>query len=240
MNSAYFDNLDLIASSTRIRSVWFFGDFGGDFRIAMGPLLFCTRSLIKRAGDFASSDSPPWKKGRRIERRGRERPTKLLGGLAARKWGRSRPFWCFFHGDIPLHWACISHSAKKLLAPQVEELGEDEAEVCSSYVLHLFSSGSCSGTATRQSTSVTKCTLVWRLLPRNSWRMSVSVTRPTFHARRDARSAPRRIGYWPGCGKSSRLRSEMCTGRGPRPCGFGSSGKAPLMCQTRVGLPQSN
>ena len=64
-------------------------------------------------------------------------PTKLLGGLAAEKWGRSRPFWCFFHGEFRLRWFSISHSAKKLLAPQVEELGEDEAEVCSSYVLHL-------------------------------------------------------------------------------------------------------
>ena len=59
-------------------------------------------------------------------------PIKLLGGLAAKKWGRSRPFWCFFHGDFRLRWFTISHSAKKLLAPQVEELGEDEAEVCSS------------------------------------------------------------------------------------------------------------
>src|SRR5258707_15591328 len=99
---------------------------------------------------------------------GRERPHELFGRLEAEKWGRSRPFWCFFHGDFRLHWFPISHSAKKLLAPQVEELGEDEAEVCSSYVLHVFPSGSCSGIATRQSTSVTKCTVVWRLLPRNS------------------------------------------------------------------------
>src|SRR5260370_35898536 len=94
--------------------------------------------------------------------------TSFLGGWRPKTWGRSRPFWCFFHGDFRLHWFPISHSAKKLLAPQVEELGEDEAEVCSSYVLHVFPSGSCSGTATRQSTSVTKCTVVWRLLPRNS------------------------------------------------------------------------
>jgi hypothetical protein len=64
-------------------------------------------------------------------------PTKLLGGLAAKKWGRSRPFWCFFHGDFRFHCVSISNASKKLLAPQVEELREDEAEVCSSYVLHL-------------------------------------------------------------------------------------------------------
>src|SRR6266481_7449779 len=65
-------------------------------------------------------------------------PTNFLGGWKPKKWGRSRPFWCFFHGDFRLRWFSISHSAKKLLAPQVEELGEDDAEVCSSYVLHLF------------------------------------------------------------------------------------------------------
>ena len=35
----------------------------------------------------------------------------------------------------------------------------------------------------RQSTSVTKCTVAWRLLAPNSWRMSDSLTRPTFHPR---------------------------------------------------------
>src|SRR6266568_789653 len=87
MNSAYFDNLDLIASSTRIRSVWFFGDFGGDFRIAKGPLLFCTRSLIKRAGNFACSDSAPRRKGRRVARRGRERPQETFGRLGRKNVG---------------------------------------------------------------------------------------------------------------------------------------------------------
>jgi len=31
-------------------------------------------------------------------------PTQLLGGLAAKKWGRSRPFQSFFHGDLSLHF----------------------------------------------------------------------------------------------------------------------------------------
>ncbi len=64
-------------------------------------------------------------------------PENFWAAKSRQKWGRSRPFWCFFHGDFRLRWFTISHSAKKLLAPQVEELGEDEAEVCSYYVLHL-------------------------------------------------------------------------------------------------------
>src|SRR5580704_9768459 len=66
---------------------------------------------------------------------------------------------------------CIRLSSKKLLAPQGEETGEDEGGVCSPYLLHPFSSGSCSGTAKRQSTSVAKCTVRWRWLPPKSWRM---------------------------------------------------------------------
>src|SRR5258706_3111571 len=54
---------------------------------------------------------------------------------------------------------CIRLSSKKLLAPQGEETGEDEGGVCSPYLLHPFASGSCSGTANRQSTSAAKCTV---------------------------------------------------------------------------------
>src|ERR1700691_900089 len=49
---------------------------------------------------------------------------------------------------------CIRLSSQKLLAPQGEETGEDEGGVCIPYLLHPFPSGSCSGTANRQSTSV--------------------------------------------------------------------------------------
>ncbi len=54
---------------------------------------------------FANSLSP-WKKGtaRLFVSEGGSDPTKLLGGLAAEKWGRSRPFQSFFHGDLSLHF----------------------------------------------------------------------------------------------------------------------------------------
>src|SRR6266567_4393686 len=66
-------------------------------------------------------------------------PTNFLGGLKPKKWGRSRPFWCFFHGDFRFHCVSIFYASKKLLAPQGEELGEDEAEAeeSNSYSLHL-------------------------------------------------------------------------------------------------------
>src|SRR5277367_3828504 len=78
---------------------------------------------------------------------------------------------------------CIRLSSKKLLAPQGEETGEDEGGVCSPYPLHTFPPGFDSGTANRQSTSAAKCTVTRRSLPAKSWRMSDSVTRPTFQPR---------------------------------------------------------
>src|SRR6266446_1950610 len=39
-----------------------------------------------------------------------------------------------------------------------------------------------------------------------------------------ARNVDRQIGFWPHCGKSGRPRTRMCSGRGPTPCEFGSSG----------------
>ena len=65
-------------------------------------------------------------------------PTNFLGGWKPKKWGRSRPFWCFFHGDFRFHCVSISYASKKLLAQQGEELGEDEAEESNSYSLHLL------------------------------------------------------------------------------------------------------
>src|SRR6266481_9250251 len=55
-------------------------------------------------------------------------PKNFLGGWKPKKWGRSRPIWCFFHGDFRFHCVSISYASKKLLAQQGEELGEDEAE----------------------------------------------------------------------------------------------------------------
>ena len=44
----------------------------------------------------------PWKKGTAqvCVPEGGSDPTKLLGGLAAKKWGRYRPFQSFFYGDF--------------------------------------------------------------------------------------------------------------------------------------------
>src|SRR5437879_8918613 len=92
-------------------------------------------------------------------------------------------FSVFSTVTFPFTAFSISHGFKKLLAPQGEETGEDEGGVCSPYLLHPFPSGSCSGTEKRQSTSASKCTVARRSLPAKSWRMSDSVTRPTFHPR---------------------------------------------------------
>ena len=77
-------------------------------------------------------------------------------------------FGVFSTVTFPFTAFYISYSSKKLLAPQGEETGEDEGGVCSPYLLHPFSSGFCSGTANRQSTSVAKCTVAGRLLPPKS------------------------------------------------------------------------
>jgi len=110
-------------------------------------------------------------------------PMKFWAAESPQKRGRSRPFWCFFHGDFRLHRFSISYVSKKLLASRAEELAEDEAEECSPYTLQLFSTGSCSGTAKRQGTSASKWTVACRLLPPNSRQMSDSLTRATFHPR---------------------------------------------------------
>jgi hypothetical protein len=54
---------------------------------------------------WSSKFASPWKKGtaRLFVPEGGSDPTKLLGGLAAKKRGRSRPFQSFFHGDLSFH-----------------------------------------------------------------------------------------------------------------------------------------
>jgi hypothetical protein len=118
-----------------------------------------------------------------LHKTGGSAPDNFLGGPGPKKWGRSRPFWWFFHSDFCPHRFAISHASKKLLWPQAEELGEDAAEACSSYTLHSFPAGSCAGIPTRRSTSVAKCALTSCLLPPNSWTILDSVTLPAFHPR---------------------------------------------------------
>jgi hypothetical protein len=77
-------------------------------------------------------------------------PTNFWAAEGRQKWGRSRPFWCFFHGNFRLHRFSISHASKKLCSAPGEELGEDEAEESNSYALHLFPPNPCC--ARRQNT----------------------------------------------------------------------------------------
>ena len=51
-------------------------------------------------------------------------PKNFLGGWKPKKWGRSRPFQSFFHGDFPRIAFCISFVLNKLAPPQVDESGE--------------------------------------------------------------------------------------------------------------------
>src|SRR5947209_20066183 len=62
--------------------------------------------------NFAS----PWKKGtaRLFVSEGGSDPEKLLGGLAAKKFGRSRPFQSFFHGDLSFHWGLYLLRVKEI------------------------------------------------------------------------------------------------------------------------------
>jgi hypothetical protein len=51
----------------------------------------------------------PWKKEWHslVVPEGGSDPKNFLGGSAAKKWGRSRPFQSFFHGDFC--WHCVSY-----------------------------------------------------------------------------------------------------------------------------------
>src|SRR6266404_2682481 len=57
---------------------------------------------------------------------------------------------------------------------------------------------------------------------------------------RDARSVDRQIGFWPDCGKSGPPPTKMCSGRGPRPCEFGSSGGVLPIRPTQAESPRGN
>ena len=180
----------------------------------------------------------PWKKhtARITVPEGGSDPTNFWAAESRKSGVAPARFGVFSTVTLAFAAFSISRSFKRLLLPQAEELAEVESDGCSSYLLHFFLSGSCSGTATRQSTSVAKCTVAWRLLQPKSRRMSESLTRPTFIRDRDARSVARRIGSWIDSGKSGPRRSQTRTDSGPRLCGFGSSGPAPPKHLIRVGL----
>jgi len=63
-------------------------------------------------------------------------PTKLLGGFAAKKWGRSRPILPFCHGDFLFFAFPISPTFKDFGAFQGEEAGSAEGAERNLYLLH--------------------------------------------------------------------------------------------------------
>ena len=64
-------------------------------------------------------------------------PKKLLGGLTAKKWGRSRPICPILWGHFRRGSGCKSLTVNSAGRDPGEESGEEEAEVCNSYRLHL-------------------------------------------------------------------------------------------------------
>src|SRR5258708_15695373 len=66
-----------------------------------------------------------------------------------------------------------------------------------------------------------------------------SLARLSIHDR-DARSVDRQIGFSPDCGKSGPPPTKMCSGRGPRPCEFGSSGAVLPIRLTQAESPRGN
>src|SRR5260370_5517959 len=66
-----------------------------------------------------------------------------------------------------------------------------------------------------------------------------SLARLSIHDR-DARSVDRQIGFSPDCGKSGPPPTKMCSGRGPRPCEFGSSGAVLPIRLTQAESPRRN
>src|SRR5258708_5773599 len=109
---------------------------------------------------FLSSLSP-WKKrpARSVVPQGGSDPTKLLGGLAAEKWGRSRPIWPFFHGDFLLFAFRISPAFKDFGVSRGEEVGNFQGAERNSYVLHPTAAAFTSATAVRSMKNVANSTL---------------------------------------------------------------------------------
>ncbi len=65
-------------------------------------------------------------------------PKKLLGGLTAKKWGRSRPICPILWGHFRRGSGCKSLTINSAGRDPGEESGEERAEACNSYRLHLL------------------------------------------------------------------------------------------------------
>jgi hypothetical protein len=74
---------------------------------------------------------------RELVPQGGSNPTKLLGGFAAKKWGRSRPILPFRHCHFLRFAFCISPAFKDFGAARGEEVGSGKGAECNSYLLHL-------------------------------------------------------------------------------------------------------
>src|SRR6267154_365627 len=90
-------------------------------------------------------------------------PTKLLGGSAAKKWGRSRPIWTFFHGDFLPFASRISPASKDFGVSEGEEVGNFRGAERNSYVLHPTAAAFTSPAGIRLMRNVANSTLRSRL-----------------------------------------------------------------------------
>ena len=106
-----------------------------------GQLLFSFRSLDlsdRLHGNLhdKTSDARP-KHLVRNARKGGSDPTDFWAAEGRRKWGRSRPICGILRSDFRRGSACKSLTINSVDRGPGEESGEEEAEVCSSYVLHI-------------------------------------------------------------------------------------------------------
>src|SRR5882724_9370447 len=99
--------------------------------------LFHTKCQTSRLTKFLRPRMQLRKTSTRSVCEGGSDPTKLLGGSSAKKWGRSRPIWSVLRGNFRTDSVCKSLPINSLDRGRGEESGEEEAEVCSSYVLHI-------------------------------------------------------------------------------------------------------
>ena len=139
--------------------------------------------------------------------------TELLGGLAAKKWGRSRPFQSFFHGDFRRVWLLKSLRMNAVKQTLGEERGEDEAAECNSYLLHaihfLPAQQSCWAGATPWVTLATaRCPRVGSLQPN-----TVFCRRPNRKPRDAQPTCSQRLRVTPGVTRTvtQRVKCLVCS-----------------------------
>src|SRR5882762_2399606 len=138
MNSAYSSSCLLTDSSTRAWTVTAFGCFGGELRIDKRLVLSCSYKMSDILSDkVLVSRMQPRKTSVRSACEGGSDSTKLLGGSAAKKWGRSRPICSFLRGDFRGGSGHKSLRTSSVGRASGEERGEDEAEEGNSCLLHL-------------------------------------------------------------------------------------------------------